>query len=112
MADYVMHKSEDNLSAKVLWGNQTQLSLRYFNIGTQGFAPAFIQCLIHIKRAAAEVNSDNGLLPARYLRAILAACDELLQNGHDKQFPLRIWQTGSGTQTHMNVNEVISTLAN
>ncbi|WP_100657330.1 class II fumarate hydratase [Alteromonas flava] len=112
MADYVIPKIENDLSAKVLWGNQTQLSLRYFNIGTQGFAPAFIQCLIHIKRAAAEVNSDNGLLPARYSKAILAACDELLQNDHDKQFPLRIWQTGSGTQTHMNVNEVISTLAN
>lgn len=65
-----------------------------------------------IKRVCAQVNYDEGLLNEDYLQAILPACDELLLRDHPEQFPLRIWQTGSGTQTNMNVNEVICTLAN
>tara|TARA_R110001583_G_scaffold195499_1_gene374359 strand:- start:19466 stop:20845 length:1380 start_codon:yes stop_codon:yes gene_type:complete len=95
-----------------LWGKQTQLSLQYFDIGTQRFPLVFIHCLIEIKRVCAEVNADNGLLSEEKLQAILAACDELKLNDYSAQFPLRIWQTGSGTQTNMNVNEVICTLAN
>lgn len=95
-----------------LWGKQTQLSLHYFDIGNQCFSSVFIHCLIQIKRACAEVNTENGLLSKAKSQAILAACDELLQNDYSAQFPLRIWQTGSGTQTNMNVNEVICTLAN
>ncbi|MFT5756480.1 MAG: fumarate hydratase class II [Alteromonadaceae bacterium] len=95
-----------------LWGRQTQLSLHYFDIGKQCFSSAFIHCLIQIKRACAEVNAENDLLSKTKSQAILTACDELLMNDYSAQFPLRIWQTGSGTQTNMNVNEVICTLAN
>ncbi len=97
---------------KVLWGEQTRLSLKYFNIGKHCFSTEFIDTLIMIKRVCAQVNYDEGLLNEDYLQAILPACDELLLRDHPEQFPLRIWQTGSGTQTNMNVNEVICTLAN
>ena len=99
-------------STHVLWGKQTKLSLQYFNIGKQCFSTTFINILISIKKACAQINYDEGRLSAAYLQAILAACDELLLNDYSEQFPLRIWQTGSGTQTNMNVNEVISALAN
>lgn len=110
------HQDNDKLS-EVLWGEQTQLSLRFFNIGSHCFSLLFIECLINIKRACAEANHDNGLLTEEIYNAILAACDELLLDEHlfneyAEQFPLSVWQTGSGTQTHMNVNEVICTLAN
>ena len=95
-----------------LWGAQTQLSLQYFKIGQHCFSLSFITALIHIKRACAQINHDEGLLNDRKYEAIIYACDELLAGHHSNQFPLRIWQTGSGTQTNMNVNEVISSLAN
>jgi len=104
--------SEQDNSTTQLWGKQTQLSLQYFNIGKHCFSTAFIHTLIHIKRACAQVNNEQGLLSDEHLHAILAACDELLLNDYSEQFPLRIWQTGSGTQTNMNVNEVIGSLAN
>lgn len=99
-------------AAKQLWGEQTRLSLKYFNIGKHSFSTEFIDTLINIKRACAQVNYDEGLISDDYLQAIVVACDELLEKDFPNQFPLSIWQTGSGTQTNMNVNEVICELAN
>lgn len=95
-----------------LWGQQTQRSLKYFNIGNQLFDPCFINVLVTIKRYAAEVNHSLNLISKIQKEAIVSACQEILQGEHSDQFPLHIWQTGSGTQTNMNVNEVICTLAN
>ncbi|XPF95015.1 class II fumarate hydratase [Colwellia sp. RE-S-Sl-9] len=95
-----------------LWGDQTKLSLQFFKIGHHQFSTEFINKLISIKRACAQVNYDEGLLKSDYFNGIIAACDELLSKDHAEQFPLSVWQTGSGTQTNMNVNEVICTLAN
>ncbi|MDO6563076.1 class II fumarate hydratase [Amphritea sp. 1_MG-2023] len=95
-----------------LWGTQTQRSLINFNIGKQCFEADFIIALVAIKRACAVVNQTQGHLSEEHYRAIIQACDTLLQGEHRDQFPLRVWQTGSGTQTNMNVNEVICTLAN
>lgn len=106
------HNPEPDVAPKVLWGEQTRLSLKFFNIGKHCFSIEFIDALVNIKRACAQVNYDEGLLSDGYLQAILNACDELLIKDYPEQFPLRIWQTGSGTQTNMNVNEVICSLAN
>lgn len=95
-----------------LWGKQTQRSLKYFDIGKQSFDLDFIHALVSIKRASAQVNQEYGLLSVDKYEAIVSACDDLLRGEYSDQFPLRIWQTGSGTQTNMNVNEVIATLAN
>lgn len=95
-----------------LWGTQTQRSLINFNIGKQCFETDFIIALVAIKRACAEVNHREGRLSMGHYEAIIQACDTLLQGEHRDQFPLSVWQTGSGTQTNMNVNEVICTLAN
>lgn len=107
---------EDFAAIKVdkhaLWGKQTQRSLNYFDIGKQSFDLDFIHALVSIKRASAQVNQEHGLLSAEQYAVIVLACDDLLRGEYSDQFPLRIWQTGSGTQTNMNVNEVIATLAN
>lgn len=94
------------------WGAQTQRSLLHFKIGSQRFQSCFIEALLYIKRASAQVNRDECLLENKLAEAILIACDEILQGEQWQQFPLHIWQTGSGTQTNMNVNEVICSLAN
>lgn len=104
--------NNQNQAPQPLWGKQTALSLTFFNISTERFSSLFIDCLINVKRACAEANQDNGLLNEDHARAILATCDELVKNDYIEQFPLSVWQTGSGTQTNMNVNEVISSLAN
>ncbi|WP_210330742.1 lyase family protein [Aliikangiella sp. G2MR2-5] len=101
-----------NEEQRVLWGKQTQLSLKYFAIGKHTFEKGFIDALISIKRASAQVNHELQLISDKQLEAIVYACDELLKGKHADQFPLRVWQTGSGTQTNMNVNEVIASLAN
>ncbi len=97
---------------ETLWGAQTQLSLQNFNIGEHVFSSRFIDVLVSIKLYCAIVNHDYKLLNDDQYNAISYACDELSQGGYYHQFPLRIWQTGSGTQTNMNVNEVIASLAN
>lgn len=97
---------------RVLWGKQTELSLRYFAIGNHTFEQCFIDALVSIKLACAQVNHGLHLIRDEQRNAIILACNELLDRKHDDQFPLRIWQTGSGTQTNMNVNEVIASLAN
>ncbi|MGJ3442366.1 class II fumarate hydratase [Pseudomonas sp. Je.1.5.c] len=90
------------------WGAQTQRSLINFAIGKERMPLAVLHALALIKKAAARVNDRNGDLPADIARLIEQAADEVLAGEHDEQFPLVVWQTGSGTQSNMNVNEVIA----
>ena len=94
------------------WGAQTQRSLENFRIGAERIPVPVIRALAIIKRAAAEVNHKLGLLDARRTRAIVKAAQEVIDGAFDDHFPLVVWQTGSGTQTNMNVNEVIANRAN
>jgi fumarate hydratase class II len=95
----------------VYWGAQTQRSLLHFNIGRDLMPPELIRAFGTLKKACALVNQDLGKLPADKARLIVEAADEVIAGKLDDQFPLRVWQTGSGTQTNMNVNEVISNRA-
>ena len=97
--------------AERLWGAQTQRSLGFFDISTEKLPPELMAALVQIKRACAAVNLAQGLLPTDKARAIMAAADEVLVGQHSGEFPLSVWQTGSGTQTHMNVNEVLANRA-
>lgn len=94
------------------WGAQTQRSLVNFAIGDQRMPLAVVHALALIKKAAARVNDRNGDLPPDIARLVEQAADEVLAGEHDDQFPLVVWQTGSGTQSNMNVNEVIAGRAN
>ncbi|MFJ4110590.1 class II fumarate hydratase [Pseudomonas sp. NPDC089758] len=94
------------------WGAQTQRSLINFAIGKERMPLPVLHALALIKKAAARVNDRNGALPADIARLIEQAADEVLGGEHDDQFPLVVWQTGSGTQSNMNVNEVIAGRAN
>ena len=94
-----------------LWGAQTQRSLQHFRISTEKMPEALIRALLVVKRSAARVNAGLGLLPAGIADAIVAAADEALAGRHAAEFPLAVWQTGSGTQTNMNVNEVLANRA-
>ena len=93
------------------WGAQTQRSLLHFNIGDDKMPREMIRALGILKKAAALVNADLGKLPADKLKLIEQACDEVIDGKLEEHFPLRVWQTGSGTQTNMNANEVISNRA-
>lgn len=93
------------------WGAQTQRSLLHFAIGFDVMPREMIRALGVLKKACALVNHDLGKLPADKLKLIVAACDEVIAGKLDDHFPLRVWQTGSGTQTNMNANEVISNRA-
>ncbi len=95
-----------------LWGAQTERSRRNFRIGEGRMPMPIIRALAIIKRASAEVNHKLGLIDARRARAIARAAQEVVDGKLDDHFPLVIWQTGSGTQTNMNVNEVIAARAN
>ena len=95
-----------------LWGAQTQRSLENFRIGGERMPLPVIHALAQVKRAAARVNHRLGLIEARLADAIVAAADEVIAGVLDDHFPLVVWQTGSGTQTNMNVNEVIANRAN
>jgi len=90
------------------WGAQTQRSLQNFKIGGHRFSPAVIRALGVVKKAAARVNEDLGKLDPRRADAIARAADEVISGALDEHFPLVVWQTGSGTQTNMNANEVIA----
>lgn len=94
-----------------LWGAQTQRSLEHFRISTEKMPVSLIQALALTKRAAAKVNQDLGLLTADKATAIINAADEVLAGKHPDEFPLAIWQTGSGTQSNMNMNEVLANRA-
>jgi fumarate hydratase class II len=94
------------------WGAQTERSRRNFRIGDERMPLPLIRALALIKRAAAEVNHQLGLIDALRARAIMRAAQEVIDGKLDNHFPLVVWQTGSGTQTNMNVNEVIAARAN
>ena len=100
-----------DVPADKLWGAQTQRSLEHFRISTEKMPVALVHALALTKRAAATVNRDLGLLPAERADAIVKAADEVLGDLHTDEFPLAIWQTGSGTQTNMNMNEVLANRA-
>jgi fumarate hydratase class II len=94
-----------------LWGAQTQRSLQHFRISGERMPRALLHALATVKKAAALVNVDLGALDGEKARAIVAAADEVLAGRHDEEFPLVVWQTGSGTQTNMNMNEVLANRA-
>src|SRR5690242_1489074 len=97
--------------SNVYWGAQTQRSLIHFNIGRDTMPPELIRAFGILKKAAALVNQELGKLPVEKAKLIVQAADEVISGKLNDQFPLRVWQTGSGTQTNMNVNEVISNRA-
>jgi fumarate hydratase, class II len=94
------------------WGAQTERSCHNFRIREELMPLPLIRALALVKRAAAETNCELGSLDTRRTKAIVAAADEIIGGELDDQFPLFVWQTGSGTQTNMNVNEVIANLFN
>ena len=94
-----------------LWGAQTQRSIQNFNISGEHQPREIIHALAQVKRASATVNHKLGLLDEKKTQAIVAAADEVIAGQHPDEFPLVVWQTGSGTQTNMNVNEVLANRA-
>ncbi len=102
---------EIEVAADKYWGAQTERSLLHFNIGDDRMPREMIRALGILKKAAALVNQELGKLPAEKANLIVRACDEVIEGKLDEHFPLRVWQTGSGTQTNMNANEVISNRA-
>jgi len=100
------------VAADRYWGAQSERSRQNFRIGDQRMPLPIIHALALVKRAAAEVNHQLGILDARRARAIVRAAQEVIDGKLDDHFPLVVWQTGSGTQTNMNVNEVIANRAN
>ncbi|MAV51720.1 MAG: fumarate hydratase, class II [Crocinitomicaceae bacterium] len=103
---------EVHVPADKFWGAQTERSRNNFKIGPMGSMPMeIVRAFAHLKRAAAWTNRELGVLEASKTDLIAAACEEILQGKLDDQFPLVVWQTGSGTQSNMNVNEVIANRA-
>ncbi len=100
-----------DVPADRLWGAQTQRSLQNFDISGERQPLEIIRALVLVKRASAKVNHGLGLMDAKKTEAIIAAADEVLEGRHPDEFPLVVWQTGSGTQTNMNVNEVLANRA-
>ena len=100
-----------DVPADRLWGAQTQRSLQNFDISGERQPVELIRALAQVKRASARVNQALGLQDARKTDAIVAAADEVINGQHPDEFPLVVWQTGSGTQTNMNVNEVLANRA-
>src|SRR5581483_9215620 len=97
--------------AERLWGAQTQRSLTNFKISGERMPAALVKALAQVKRASAVVNRDLKVLDAKKAEAIVAAADEVIAGKHDGEFPLVVWQTGSGTQSNMNMNEVLANRA-
>ena len=97
--------------ATALWGAQTQRSLQNFKISNENMPLALIHALALVKRVTAKVNHDVGLLNKASATAIIQAADEVIEGLHEAEFPLVVWQTGSGTQTNMNMNEVLANRA-
>jgi fumarate hydratase class II len=94
-----------------LWGAQTQRSLQFFAISHEKMPFELIAALAQVKHACAQANLDLGRLPPDKARAIMQAADEVIEGKHTQEFPLSVWQTGSGTQTNMNMNEVLANRA-
>ncbi|NBA00785.1 class II fumarate hydratase [Erysipelothrix rhusiopathiae] len=112
-----MSTFEDNfgrieISNDALWGVNTQRSIENFPIGQETMPKSLIESLIVLKKVSAQVHHAHHKIAEHTVRAITEACDFILENDLDDAFPLSIWQTGSGTQTNMNVNEVIAHIAN
>ncbi|MBS8262920.1 class II fumarate hydratase [Mesobacillus boroniphilus] len=115
MSDYRVERDtigEINVPSDKYWGAQTQRSKQNFKIGTEKMPIDVIYAFAEVKKAAASVNAASGKLPEAKAKAIKAACDEILAGEFDTHFPLVVWQTGSGTQSNMNVNEVVARRAN
>ncbi len=115
MSDYrIEHDSmgEMRVPADALWGAQTQRSYENFRIGTETQPEGIIRAFALLKKAAAQANVSLGTLSAQMGELICDACDEVYAGVWDDEFPLKVWQTGSGTQSNMNVNEVVATRAN
>ena len=103
---------EVQVPADKFWGAQTERSRNNFKIGPEASMPhEIIEAFAYLKKAAAFTNAELGVLAEEKRDAIAKVCDEILAGELDDQFPLVIWQTGSGTQSNMNVNEVISNKA-
>ena len=102
---------EIEVPSTAYYGAQTARSLIHFAIGDERMPREVIAAMATLKKAAAMVNSDLGVLKAETAALIAQACDEVVAGKLDEHFPLRVWQTGSGTQTNMNVNEVIANRA-
>ncbi|HEY1956167.1 MAG TPA: class II fumarate hydratase [Polyangiaceae bacterium] len=100
-----------DVPADRLWGAQTQRSLEHFRISTEKMPRELLMALALVKKACARVNAEIGALPKDKASAIERAADEVLAGKHDGEFPLAVWQTGSGTQTNMNMNEVLANRA-
>jgi fumarate hydratase class II len=100
-----------DVPAERLWGAQIQRSLDHFAISTERMPLELINALAQVKRAAALVNRDFGLLDFSVAETIIEAADEVLTGKYDEEFPLSVWQTGSGTQSNMNMNEVLANRA-
>ncbi len=100
-----------DVPAERLWGAQTQRSLEHFHISSERMPEEIVLALAEVKRACAVVNRDLGLLQAGKAQAIVLAADEILAGKHAQEFPLSVWQTGSGTQSNMNLNEVLANRA-
>ncbi len=117
MTDFATTRTERDtfgpieVPSQQLWGAQTQRSLEFFAISSERMPPELIAALALTKRACAKVNGDLGLLAPEKTRAILQAADEVLAKQHESEFPLSVWQTGSGTQSNMNMNEVLANRA-
>jgi fumarate hydratase class II len=103
-----LHSSQGKL---LLWGPQTQKCLQNFKIGTERMPLEIVHAIALVKKCSATVNRDLGLLDPMVAQRIIAVAERILQHELDDQFPLLVWQTGSGTQTNMNVNEVIANIA-
>ena len=103
---------EVRVPAEHLWGAQTQRSFENFRIGTEKMPIEIVHALAAVKEAAANVNARLGTVDEQLAAAIAAAAQEVRAGALDAEFPLVVWQTGSGTQTNMNVNEVIAARAN
>mgnify|MGYP000451086364 CR=1 FL=1 len=103
---------EVKVPADVYWGPQTERSRNNFRIGPAGSMPLeIVRAFAHLKKSAAQANADLGVLPAEKRDWIVAVCEEILAGQLDDAFPLVVWQTGSGTQSNMNVNEVVANRA-
>ena len=113
MATRIEHDSMGDIEVRTdrLWGAQTQRSFENFRIGRETMPVEMILALAMIKRASAVANGRMGALPAEKVAAIIEGCDAILRRELDENFPLSVWQTGSGTQTNMNLNEVIANYA-
>lgn len=103
---------EVKVPADHMWGAQTQRSFENFKIGGHAMPKEIIRAFAILKKCAARVNEEDGKLDPEKGKAIRSACDEILAGQWDGEFPLVVYQTGSGTQSNMNMNEVVAHIAN